>query len=146
MGLRLGVDELIVRNDDPTRTSGLSTALWISLNRSSGVAEVVQGRILKEGWVGETGEGLSRSRSGRKAESANGVDVAPVKKTSKKTFQRLKKEPENAAELSKFIRDTKIKPVVHILHFLGYNTCLDIYFCICQSEMRQWTEKGESTT
>jgi hypothetical protein len=45
MGLRLGVDELIVRNDDPTRTSGLSTALWISLYRSSGVAEVVQGRI-----------------------------------------------------------------------------------------------------
>jgi len=69
MGLRLGVDELIVRNDDPTRTSGLSTALWISLNRSSGVAEVVQGRILKEGWVGETKEGLSRSRSGRKAEA-----------------------------------------------------------------------------
>ena len=52
---------------------------------------------------------MSRSRSGRKAESANGVDVAPVKKTSKKTFERLKKEPENAAEPSKFIRDTKNK-------------------------------------
>lgn len=106
-GLRLGVDELIVMNDDPTRTSGLSTALWISLNRSSGVAEVVQGRILKVGWVGETKEGLSRSRSGRRAERANGGDKAPVKKTSKKTFQRLKKEPENAAGPSKFIRDIK---------------------------------------
>jgi len=75
---------------------------------------------------------LSRWRSGREAESANVVDVAPVKKISKKTFQRLKKEPENAAGPSKFIRDTKTKPVVRILHFLEYNTCLGIYFCIWQ--------------
>jgi len=40
--------------------------------------------------------------------------VAPVKKTSKKTFQRLKKEPENAAEPSKFIRDINKASRTHL--------------------------------
>jgi hypothetical protein len=33
------------------------------------------------------GQGLSRWRIGRKAERANGVDVAPVKKTSRRSLR-----------------------------------------------------------